>query len=150
MYQINNLYTKHFANIPNLSNLVCIYTSWQHCSGASGPVPLLSVDTAIQVVIDFEISAFAGCRCRVTHAKVQQRWAIEMITIRCQAKFFICEIFWLHAICALGLPDNLKYFQGHFVFQRGTVGYIHGRPQKGWIGHFPPAMGQRTQNLQKI
>jgi len=23
------------------------------------------------------------------------------------------------------LPDHLKFFQGHFVFQRDTVGYFH-------------------------
>jgi len=31
MYQIKNLYTKHFENIPNLKNFVYIYTGWQHC-----------------------------------------------------------------------------------------------------------------------
>ena len=35
----------------------------------------------------------------------------------------------------LGLPDHLKLFQGHFVFQRDTVGYFHERLQ--WVrnGH---------------
>jgi len=28
----------------------------------------------------------------------------------------------------LGFQDYLKFFQGHFVFQRDTVGYFHGRP----------------------
>jgi len=31
---------------------------------------------------------------------------------------------------SLGLPDNLKFFQGHFVSQRDTVGYFHGHPQE--------------------
>jgi len=30
----------------------------------------------------------------------------------------------------VGLPDHLKFFQGHFVSQRDTVGYFHGRPQE--------------------
>jgi len=25
----------------------------------------------------------------------------------------------------IGLPDNLKFFQGHFVFQIDTMGYFH-------------------------
>jgi len=28
------------------------------------------------------------------------------------------------------LPDHLKFFQGHFVSQRDTVGYFHVRPQE--------------------
>ena len=36
----------------------------------------------------------------------------------------------------LGLPDHLNVFQRHFVFQRETVGYFHGRPQGGKIGIF--------------
>jgi len=30
IYQIKNLYTKHFENIPNNSNFVDIYTGWKH------------------------------------------------------------------------------------------------------------------------
>jgi len=44
----------------------------------------------------------------------------------------------------IGLPDHLKFFQGHFVFQRDTVGYFTGRPQEGRIGYFPH--GNLTKN----
>jgi len=47
----------------------------------------------------------------------------------------------------LGLPDHLKFFQGHFVFQRDTVGYFHERPQEGRIGPFAQAIGLRTKNF---
>jgi len=36
----------------------------------------------------------------------------------------------------LGLPDHLKFFQGHFVFQRDTVGYFRKRLQEKRNGHF--------------
>jgi len=35
----------------------------------------------------------------------------------------------------LGLPDHFIFFQGHFVFQRDTVGYFHGRSQEGQNFH---------------
>ena len=35
-----------------------------------------------------------------------------------------------------GLPEHLKFFQLHFVFQRDTVGYFHWRPLEGRIGFF--------------
>jgi len=43
----------------------------------------------------------------------------------------------------LGLPDHSKFFQGHFVFQRDTVGYFRGRN-----GHFLPwKLGLRIKNV---
>jgi len=47
----------------------------------------------------------------------------------------------------LGLPGHLKFFQGHFVFQRDTVGYFHGRPREGQIGHFPPGSWTKNQKV---
>jgi len=39
---------------------------------------------------------------------------------------------WLTVIdILLGLPDHLKFFQGHFVFHRDTVGYFRARLQGG-------------------
>jgi len=47
----------------------------------------------------------------------------------------------------VGLPDHFKFFQEHFGFQRDAVGYFHWRPREVPIGHFPPAIGLRTENL---
>jgi len=44
---------------------------------------------------------------------------------------------------ALGLPGHLKFFQGHFVFRRDTVGYFRGRS-----GHLSLwNLGLRTKNV---
>ena len=48
----------------------------------------------------------------------------------------------------VGLPDHLKFFQGHFVFRRDTVGgilsYFHGvQQEEERNGHF---LGNWTKN----
>jgi len=47
------------------------------------------------------------------------------------------------------LPDHLKFFQGHFVFQRDRVGYFHGRPQGGERAISPLEIGTKNQKFRK-
>ena len=53
------------------------------------------------------------------------------------------EEFWT----LLGLPDHWKFFQGHFVFHRDTMGYFRERLQGGRNGHLPPGIGTKNQKV---
>jgi len=41
----------------------------------------------------------------------------------------------------------MKFFQGHFDFQRDTVGYFHGRPLGGQNGHLPTKNWTKNQTF---